>query len=550
MNEIVDSDQIFVKSNVARDLLQNAAIFKNTKMVVWEYVSNGLDYIDDGILPVVHVKLDNRNKKITITDTGRGMDIKGLQNFFIMHGENIDRKMGRRGRGRFGTGKSAAFGIADTLGVTTICNKKQSVVVLKRQDIKKMNSDDPIPVEIHEKEIKVDKPNGTMIEIGGIHLKSLDQSGIIQYIERHLANWPNASVYVNNHECELRMPPAVDFKEFQPEGPIKDLIGNSQLIIKTSGTPLGRELCGISIFSNGFLHETTLAGMEGRPMSQFLFGEIDVPLLDDYDGPIPPFDLTRSLKLNPSNEIVQALYAFIGQKVDLVRRALEKKEKERKVTEEAKKLANQANAIALVINEDFYDFRQRVLKAKAKGNPGFDVGTKKSKSGDDPEDLIFGSEMPGKLASKDGGYGVEGNGRSGGEEPRKLRPQVLPGSKDDEKFGKPAGGSGSRKVTRGGFGVEFKYLGKDAYRAVYSSPERTIYINLEHPQLAIARNGNPTDNPIFQRLAYEVAFSEYAVALAAELNENEEYTDTSDPIVDIRETINRIARKAAALYSP
>jgi hypothetical protein len=51
------------------------------------------------------------------------------------------------------------------------------------------------------------------------------------------------------------------------------------------------------------------------------------------------------------------------------------------------------------------------------------------------------------------------------------------------------------------------------------------------------------------RLAYEVAFSEYAIALSAELNDNDEYTDTSDPIVDIRETINRIARKAASLYS-
>ena len=41
------------------------------------------------------------------------MDWGGLKNFFIMHGENIDRKMGRRVLGMFGTGKSAAFGIAE-----------------------------------------------------------------------------------------------------------------------------------------------------------------------------------------------------------------------------------------------------------------------------------------------------------------------------------------------------------------------------------------------------------------------------------------------------
>jgi HSP90 family molecular chaperone len=114
MTETKEShDEIFVKSHVARDLLQNAAIFKTPKLVVWEYVANGLEYVDEGTQPVVNVKLDNSKKRITITDKGRGMDLDGLRNFFVMHGENIDRKEGRPGRGRFGTGKSAAFGIAD-----------------------------------------------------------------------------------------------------------------------------------------------------------------------------------------------------------------------------------------------------------------------------------------------------------------------------------------------------------------------------------------------------------------------------------------------------
>jgi hypothetical protein len=53
---------------------------------------------------------------------------------------------------------------------------------------------------------------------------------------------------------------------------------------------------------------------------------------------------------------------------------------------------------------------------------------------------------------------------------------------------------------------------------------------------------------VFRRLAYEVAFSEYAIALASELVNHGEYIDPSDPIVDIRETLNRVARQAAALY--
>src|SRR4030095_5032561 len=139
------TDQIYVKSHVARDLLQSAGLFKTDKLVVWEYVSNGLQYVNPGTNPVVRWQLDSNKKKIVITDNGRGMDWAGLQNFFVMHGENIDRKEGRPGSGRFGTGKSAAFGIASLLRITTVRNRKRSTVELSRADIEKMTSEDPIP---------------------------------------------------------------------------------------------------------------------------------------------------------------------------------------------------------------------------------------------------------------------------------------------------------------------------------------------------------------------------------------------------------------------
>src|SRR5438270_741240 len=126
------SDNIYVTSHVARDLLQSASLFKTDKLVVWEYVSNGLQYIEPGTNPIVKVTLDSRKKRMTIVDNGRGMDLTGLKNFFVMHGENLDRKEGRVGRGRFGTGKSAAFGIADRLRITTVRKGKKSVVELTR----------------------------------------------------------------------------------------------------------------------------------------------------------------------------------------------------------------------------------------------------------------------------------------------------------------------------------------------------------------------------------------------------------------------------------
>ena len=176
------ADRIYVKSHVARDLLQSAGLFKTDKLVVWEYVSNGLQYVNPSTNPVVKVVLDSKKKRISITDNGRGMDWAGLQNFFVMHGENIDRKEGKPGRGRFGTGKSAAFGIAAVFRIVSVRNRKRSIVDLSRADIAVMTSEDPIPVRKIEKEAATSQPNGTIIEIEGVHLRALDQAGIIHYI--------------------------------------------------------------------------------------------------------------------------------------------------------------------------------------------------------------------------------------------------------------------------------------------------------------------------------------------------------------------------------
>jgi DNA topoisomerase VI subunit B len=163
-----NSESLTVTSHVSRDLLQSAALFKHEHSVVWEYVANGLQYIDPNTRPIVKVRTNQKDKKISIADNGKGMNWVDLQNFFVMHGENLERKAGRAGRGMFGTGKSAALGIASILRITTIRNGKRSIVELHRADIEKMNGEE-VPVQTIEKEVRSTEANGTLIEIEAIH---------------------------------------------------------------------------------------------------------------------------------------------------------------------------------------------------------------------------------------------------------------------------------------------------------------------------------------------------------------------------------------------
>jgi hypothetical protein len=427
--------------------------------------------------------------------------------------------------------------------IITVRNGRRSTVELSRADIETMTSEDPIPVRKIEKEIATEQPNGTIVEIEGVHLRALDQAGIIHYIERHLARWPkNAMVFVNNHECEFEEPPIKEEKRFRANGTTKDVLGDVELVIKVSKAPLEQDLRGISIFSNSVWHETTLAGSENKEMAQYIFGEIDVPKLDDDKSPITPFDVSRSMRLNPENEVVRALYAFIGQRVEEVRRALSEEDKKRRSEEETKRLAQQAAEIARVINEDFDAFRQQVAKVRAKASGGIDAHRLANNGGGEDADLLFGNELPAEII----GPPVRGDEPVNPGPPRP--PTVTPADPNAEKLGRPAGGSGGRKP-QGGFRVEFKSMGAESHRALYERDARTIYINLQHPQLVAAIGVRSIDDPVFRRLAYEVAFSEYAIALASELEGRGHYIDPSDPIVDIRLTLNRVARKAASLYS-
>jgi hypothetical protein len=527
-------------------------MFKNERLVVWEYVVNELEYVDSGTSPVVKVRLDGKNRKITISGNGRGMPWAGedgLEHFFLMHGENPDRRAGRPGRGFFGTGKSAAFGIADVLRITTVRAGKRSKVELRRSDLVSAASGDPVPVRTLEREQATTQPNGTIVEIEGIHLRSLDQAGVVNYIERHLAHWPkDATVLVNNHECEFAEPPISEVYTYPAESPL----AGSTLTIKVSKSPLDQDLRGVSLLSGGVWHETTLLTSNGKEMAEFIFGEIDVPALATDDSTPSPFDASRSMSLNPDNPLVGAIYGFVGPRIEEVRKRLAEAQREQRATEESKRLRREASQIEAIINSDFDAFRKRLQKVKTtSAESGPDTGETPDSGSDGEDDFLFGGDEPAGVTEPTGepGGDHEGEGgHGGGGLPRRLNPIVEPAPGGDAR-GHYEGNGADRPKRRGGFHIEFANQGQDSARAVYQAENRTIYINLDHPQIAAAKISGSVGDPTFRRLAYEVAFFEYSIALASELDNRGEYIDPSDPIVDIRETINRVARQAASLYA-
>jgi hypothetical protein len=545
---VTSGGDLSVTSHVGRDLLQSAALFKHEHSVVWEYVSNGLEYVEHGVNPIVKVVVDSKGRKITVQDNGRGMIFSDLHRYFQMHGENIDRQKGKPGRGLFGTGKSAAFGIAKRLRVTTTRNGRRSRVELDRNAIESKEAERSVPVRILEREIATSEPNGTLVEIEDIQLKRVDPTSVIRHIERHIAHWPNATVFVNTHKCEFVEPLTAFEREFKTVGTDFDkVLGDVTLIVKVSKAPLEEEFQGISITSGAVWHEVTLSGCDRKPFANYLFGQFEVPALAADKSLISPFDMSRSMRLNPRNETVAKIYAFIGTNLERVRQELEESDRKRRKADDAKKLEKEAQAIAEIINKDFAEWRNQVHQVAAQVSGRTDT-FKGTALGEEEDVYVPGDDLRARTEEEVGGPGPMGSGKGDAQSTSTGGPQLDPVSPEPDTTADRTKGKPKPAVRSGGFKVDFKNMGLEEARAKYERDNRTIYINLDHPQIAAASRRVSLEDPSFRRLAYEVAFTEYAIALASEMAGTGYYLDVVDPITDIRLTVNRLAVAGAGLY--
>lgn len=83
---------------------------------------------------------------------------------------------------------------------------------------------------------------------------------------------------------------------------------------------------------------------------------------------------------------------------------------------------------------------------------------------------------------------------------------------------------------------------------MYDPAALAILINLDHPVVAAAIGEGNVEDPAFRRLSYEIAFSEYAMALGYEMARQDPAIPADDLLYEVRSSLNRISVAAASLY--
>lgn len=541
-------EKITVTSHVGRDFLQNAAFFTTLPKVVWEYVSNSLDNPREGVPIEVTVDL-NSSAVLRISDNGEGMSRQELSHFFTMHGENVRRKEGKRVRGMFGTGKSAAFGIAKTLRIETRKGGLRNAVELTEEAIKAARDGRPFAVAEIAADEATKEEDGTVVEVARFKVNRLDLTPVIAFVEKNLGRYrARATVVINGHLCHYQEPPCLREVRASPPTEVAGEIGEVELIVKVSPFALDKDERGVDILANGNWHETTLGDVEGREFADRLFGDIDVPALELEDDGVAAFDNTRNNTLNRVNPRVVVLIAWISSELEKVRTQLAEEEQAKRRSEEARRLEEEARRMARILNDDFSQVlldldAVRRASRRAKSRVGEVVS---------PEGLVIGGEgnTPTGLieAGNPHGNGAAGESPAGeGDEPR-PGPDLIEGVSTGSPR-RPEGPGGKRRA--GIFSIEFANHTEGYPRSKYERETHTIFVNLDHPQvdMALKEGGGSQKSRAFLTMAYEIAAVEYAQAIPYERIQQGEQVDAAEALFSVRETVDRVTRRFAEMLT-
>jgi hypothetical protein len=542
------NNEIKVTSHVGRDVLQTAAFFNNAGLVVWEYLINGIEYRDstDQRRPYVYVNLDQKKKMIQITDNGHGMDQSRINQFLTMHGEQIkdNRKIKR---GKFGSGKSAAFGIADKLEVETVCNGRLNKFSLTKDQLNNSDGNSISPEIIHS-DVSTPKEDGTLITITDVNVP-IKKEEVIKQVERNmpqLMNY-NPEIVVNDHICKRKEVDVVQIERFIPDDKILSELGEGiELEVRVSRVSLTEEESGVFIsVGEGRLVGKEDFGLGSKEMGNNLQGFISVPSLDNEVDGISAYTQARDLKLNKNHKLVNLLVPFLGSSLEKVRKSLVKEKKERQESEEGRRLQRLGNEISDVLNKSYLN-KQQELQRIRKGAIG-DLAKKLTPDSPD-EDSDDYSLIPGiSLRAEEEEWHKVGEAKNNSTKKenkanKRLREDDEGSKAADKRPAKP------RPQKKGGFQVECKHLGMShGSRYHYLKEDVSIQINLDHESVSLAYlNAHQNIEDIhFKRLIYEIAFTAYILAVAQEITEVDEMKSGADLRFDMQELYDEVTSTAA-----
>ena len=268
------------------------------------------------------------------------------------------------------------------------------------------------------------------------------------------------------------------------------------------------------------------------------------------DG-VDAYHSDRSLSLNPNHPLAHKVSVFIATQLEVVRKELLTRQREASKTEQVRRLNREANRIADMLNKDYSDLQKRlgdIRAAAATDGPAQGSFGSTGEGGEDSDTWIAGEQEIGDLVDPE----IPDTGPPQPHPPR-AAPEIpeagFPNPYGDASVD-PSGGEGRpRKRPRGGFKVDFDKMGRDGRRAEFKSETLTILINLEHPVVAVALGDGEVEDPSFRRLSYEIAFSEYSMAIGYQMLEEDQDIPGDDLLYEVRDTLNRVSRLSAELYA-
>ena len=527
--------------NKTRAVEGATSVFGGLHTVIWEYIVNSIDYLDEGTKPLVEVQMNKINNTITISDNGRGMNIYDLKNFMTVYAENRDRKDGTYTflkRGYFGTGGFSAYKHAKKLEIQSVKNGK-----LYEGHMTKEAWQNDIGFTLVTEGKKTDLENGTKFVISEL-LKPLDHKNINdtkEFAKKHMRSkvYSTAQVYINEELIEYIEPPIeesmtkkINSKNSPFYDDLKDLnfgSGEIELTLKKTKKPLQRGEFGVSVIGDGIFLELTTSGIDTKKYANYIIGEAYIKDIHKNLEKFEPqlFDQSRKTELCIDNPYVPVMRSFIAKELNEFEQKVAEVEREREKKEFNKELEKKLSDISDKINQAIKSDWDK-LNLSTLGNRNLSRKSKK--------DAVL-KNMLGEIINPGDDFFKQKN-----DPLDRVKSDKKPPRQNNRKNSKKDQ-SNVKNNNSGGISIKLKSMGVEERRADFNEEQGLILINRDYPPIQKFIVKGDFNNEIFNALLKEIASTELAVATTAILINKGYYgSDMITAMVDLRNKVDQYSR--------